>query len=63
MSERRSATPFYLHERNEPVPFHHEVYLLTEKANVAVEDSPTLLTQEPFGQGFETASTAYVVQE
>ena len=63
MSECRPATPFYLHERNEPILFHHEVDLLAEKPNVTVEDSPTLLTQEAFGQGFETASATYVVQE
>ncbi len=63
MSEPWPAATLYFHERNESVLFHHEVDLLAEEANVAVEDSPTPLFQEAFGQRFETASATYGVQE
>ncbi len=63
MPERRTATTLYFHERNESILFHHEVDLLAEEANVTVEDSPTPLFQEAFGQRFETASATYGVQE
>ena len=63
MAERRSAAALYLHKRDEPILFHHEVDLLAEEANVTVEDSPTPLFQEAFGQRFETASATYGVQE
>ncbi len=63
MSERRPAATLYFHERNESILFHHEVDLLAEEANVTVEDSPTPLFQETFGQRFETASATYCVQE
>lgn len=63
MAKRRTGTPFYLHKRNEPILFDHEIDLLTEEANVTVEHSPTSLIQESFGQRFEAASAAYGVQE
>ena len=62
MTERRPSTPFYFYKCNEAVLFHHEVDFLAEKTNVAVEDSPTRLAQEAFGQRFEMASTTYGVQ-
>ncbi len=63
MAERGPAAALYLHKRDESILLHHEVDLLVEKANVAVEDSPTPLLQEDFGQRFEIASATYVVQE
>ena len=63
MSERRPATPFYLHKRDEPVLFHYEIDLLAKEANVALKHSPTSLVQEGLGQCFEPASAAYGVQE
>ena len=62
MSERRPATPFYLHKRNDPILFHHQIDLLAEETNVALKDSPSSLVQEGLGQRFEPASAAYGVQ-
>ena len=63
MTERRTAAALYLHKCDESILLHHEVDLLVEKANVAVEDSPTPLLQEDFGQRFEIASATYGIQE
>ena len=62
MSERRPVTPFYLHKRNDPILFHHQIDLLAEETNVALKDSPSSLVQEGLGQRFEPASAAYGVQ-
>ena len=63
MAECGPAAALYLHKRDESILLHHEVYFLAEKAKVAVEDSPTPLLQEGFGQRFETASATYGVQK
>ena len=63
MAECGPAAALYLHKSDESILLHHEVDLLAEKANVAVEDSPAPLLQEGFGQRFETASATYGVQE
>ena len=63
MAERGPAAALYLHKRDESILLHYEVDLLVEKANVTVEDSPTPLLQEDFGQRFEIASATYGVQE
>jgi hypothetical protein len=64
MSERRPATPFYLHKHNNPILFHHQIDFLAEETNVALKDSPSSLVQEGegLGQRFEPASAAYGVQ-
>ena len=62
MSERRPATPLYLHKRDEPILFHYEIDLLAKEANVTVKNSPTSLIQEGFGQRFEAASATYGAQ-
>ncbi len=63
MAERRPAAALYLHKRDESILFHHEVDLLTEETNVTVQDPPTPLLEEAFGQRFEAASATYGVQE
>ena len=62
MPESRPAPAFYLHERDEPILFHHEVDLFAEKTNVTIEDSPTRRFQEGLSQRFETSSAAYRIQ-
>ncbi len=63
MAERGPAAALYLHKRNDSFLLHHEIDLLPEKTNVTVEDSPTLLLQEGFGQRFEMASTPYGIHD
>ena len=63
MSKRRPAAAFYFHKRDEFILFHDEVDLLTEEANVTIQDSPTPLLQVALGQRFEATSATYVVQE
>jgi hypothetical protein len=63
MAERGPAATLYLDKSNESILLHHEVDLFAEKANVAVQDSPTPLNQEVFGQRFEMAASTYGVQE
>ena len=62
MAERGPAATLYLDKSNESILLHHEVDLFAEKANVAVQDSPTPLNQEVFGQRFEMAASTYGVQ-
>ena len=64
MSERRTATPFYLHKPNNPILFHHQIDLLAEETNVALKDPPSSLVQkrEGLGQRLEPASAADGVQ-
>ncbi len=63
MAERGPAAALYLHKGDESILLHHEIDLLTEKTNVTVEDPPTPLLQEGFGQGFEMASALYGIHK
>jgi hypothetical protein len=49
MSERRPATPSYLHKHNNPILFHHQIDLLAEETKVALKDSSSSLVQEGLG--------------
>ncbi len=63
MAECGPTASLHFHKRDEPILLHHEVDFLTEKANVAVEHSPTPLFQEGFGQCFKATSATYGIQE
>ena len=45
MAERGPAATLYLDKCDESILFNHEVDLFTEKAKIAVKDSPTPLNQ------------------
>jgi hypothetical protein len=63
MDKSGPAAAFYLHKRDEPTLFHHEVDLPVKKKNVTIEDPPPCLFQEGLDQQFETASAACGIQE